>query len=231
MPNPSILPGLRRWLPLLLACTVRAEWAESPPFAVDTSPPSVAWTSGLPFSLPPGDTLRIVFAAADLGEGELLAQLLVRDSGSAVVRTETPPKQVDGVFEWCVEGPPGWVDLELRVRDAFGNEGLAGRDSLWIAGVASVAETPAPAGFRIEAAWPNPFNPALRLRYRLLQPADVRVALHDALGRRVLEIAAGRQSAGEHVLTLDAAGRPSGWYAIRLEANGEARTMPVLLLK
>lgn len=95
-------------------------------------------------------------------------------------------------------------------------------------GVRNVAATPS---FRIDATYPNPFNPAVNIRYSLAKDATVALRAFDALGRQAGTIIQGWQTSGQHDIVWDAHGMPSGPYWIRLEAAGTRSTMKVVLLK
>lgn len=94
-------------------------------------------------------------------------------------------------------------------------------------GIAGLAPAPA-AGARVvvHPAFPNPFNPATTLRYRLRDVASVRVSIVNPLGREVRALASGTLPAGDHSVSWD--GRTdrggeagSGVYFFRVTAGGE----------
>ena len=80
-----------------------------------------------------------------------------------------------------------------------------------------------PAGAAALAVAPNPVRSEATARFALAAPAEVRVDVLDALGRRVV-----RQSrtlgAGEHALPLDTSALSPGVYVVRLEADGAVST-------
>ncbi|WP_412070315.1 GEVED domain-containing protein [Rubrivirga sp. IMCC43871] len=85
-----------------------------------------------------------------------------------------------------------------------------------------VADEPAPDETALEGVGPNPARSAVTVRLALAAPCDVDVAVHDALGRRVLHVPAGAQPAGRHTLRLGLDRLPAGVYVIVVGA-GEAR--------
>lgn len=77
------------------------------------------------------------------------------------------------------------------------------------------------AGVALGASAPNPLRTRSRIPFRLAQPADVRLVVHDVAGRTVSVLAEGRREAGEHVAEWDgrdASGQrvPGGVYFYRL---------------
>jgi serine protease len=81
------------------------------------------------------------------------------------------------------------------------------------------------------AAWPNPFNPTVTLRFALPAAGRVRVAVYDAAGREVARLLDGERPAGEQLLTWRAEGLASGVYLARLEGPGGASAEKLVLLR
>lgn len=109
-------------------------------------------------------------------------------------------------------------------------EGLGGGQTTAVA-----ADGP-PRAAVLGAAYPNPFNPQTTLRFRVERAMPVRLAVHDASGRRLAVLADGLRQPGDHEVAWraqDAAGRPlpSGVYLVRLETPDGVRSGKVSLLK
>jgi hypothetical protein len=84
--------------------------------------------------------------------------------------------------------------------------------------------------------YPNPFSERTTIEYALPEPQEVRLAVYDALGRRVRVLVDERQSAGTHQVRWDgttASGRQaaSGLYLIRLEAGATEQTRKMVLIR
>lgn len=77
---------------------------------------------------------------------------------------------------------------------------------------------------------PNPFRDRTALAFTLAAPEEVRLSLHDALGREVAVLAAGRYGAGRHEVAVEAGALPSGVYTWRLDAGGTVATGRVTLM-
>lgn len=84
---------------------------------------------------------------------------------------------------------------------------------------------------------PNPFNPATEITFELTARGPVSLAIHDAAGRHVRTLLAGRPfAAGRHATRWDgrdAAGRamPTGVYLARLQAAGGTDMARLTLMK
>lgn len=103
-------------------------------------------------------------------------------------------------------------------------------DTDWVA-VQPIERPVMPPGFTLSEPWPNPFNPTARIAYELAAPSEVRLSVHDLLGRRVAVLADGRQVAGRHEVLIDGSGWASGLYFLTLEAAGQSSTVKAILLR
>lgn len=81
----------------------------------------------------------------------------------------------------------------------------------------------------LESIAPNPASSETRMIYRLNETSFVRLAVYDALGRKVLEVVNEKQTAGRYKAMPDVSQLPNGVYTARLEANGmvESKTFAV----
>ena len=77
---------------------------------------------------------------------------------------------------------------------------------------------------------PNPATDRALVPFTLRQPADVRLAVYDALGREVALVADRSYGAGEHAEPLDTSDLAPGTYVVRLVAGADVvlRTISVV---
>lgn len=80
-------------------------------------------------------------------------------------------------------------------------------------------------------SYPNPVQKQATVEYTLPEQADVRVALYDVLGRRVVTLEEGRKQAGRHRIQLERTGLSSGVYFGRLEAGEQTRTQKITIVR
>ncbi|RJP81151.1 MAG: T9SS C-terminal target domain-containing protein [Candidatus Zixiibacteriota bacterium] len=90
---------------------------------------------------------------------------------------------------------------------------------------------PQPAAYALHEAYPNPFNPETVVGYRLPAPGLVNLRVYDTAGREVAALVEGWRNAGNHEVTFDAAGLPSGIYFARLTVGDFTQTQKLVLLK
>lgn len=93
-----------------------------------------------------------------------------------------------------------------------------------------------PLNLRLDAAYPNPFNPSTTVEYTLHRPGFVRLGVHDLKGALVRVLVAGTRDAGTHQVVWD--GRddggqlvPSGVYFCRADAGSQTDALKLVLLK
>lgn len=94
----------------------------------------------------------------------------------------------------------------------------------------------APKGYRLMAAYPNPFNPSTTIGYELPVASRVTIKIFNSLGQEVRTLVNGTKDRGAHTVVWD--GRSdighavgSGVYLYRIEAGSYTKTLKMILLK
>ena len=176
-------------------------------------------------ALPGTGQSELVGEAVDLGSGidESALRLWVNDEEASL--------EFDGeTFRWQVPEKLAGVAyrLEIKAQDRAGNERV---QRLAVGGFAL------PQQARLQANFPNPFNPETTIP--MLVPAGqgpVRLLIYNAAGQQVRVLLDRPLSAGRHKIYWDGrdqAGRKmgSGVYLYRMETNTVAQTRSMTLLK
>jgi hypothetical protein len=93
-----------------------------------------------------------------------------------------------------------------------------------------------PQDFELYQNYPNPFNNETVIRFNLLKPAEVTLAVYNILGQKVRTIVEGRLGAGPQTLSWDGQDEKgndlsSGIYFYRLKAGELTETKRLVLLK
>ena len=106
------------------------------------------------------------------------------------------------------------------------------------AGVSSVPDDipDVPMADRLNAPFPNPFNPSTTVSFDLAAPGPVRVRIYDAQGRMIRDLVRAEYPAGHHEVAWDGrndqgGSMPSGVYFLRFDASGTVATSKMTLLK
>ncbi|MGM0746104.1 MAG: T9SS type A sorting domain-containing protein, partial [Bacteroidota bacterium] len=81
------------------------------------------------------------------------------------------------------------------------------------------------------ANYPNPFNPATTIKYRLSSDSNVKIDVFNSLGRKVATVLDQQQQAGEYDITFNADNFSSGIYFYRLQTSDYVRTRSMVLIK
>jgi hypothetical protein len=128
------------------------------------------------------------------------------------------------------QGAPAWREAEIRpVVDQALMDLLIGVDDL-----------PEREGFSLQAAYPNPFNPATTIPYRLggtAGRAEVSLQIVDLRGQLIRTLFRGDQERGQAYEVLwegrDDRGQivPSGTYLVQLNVDGDQQAHFLTLVK
>lgn len=116
------------------------------------------------------------------------------------------------------ENPSMWRVIAFAGRDYVTTDVEAGADL--------------PAQFSLEQAYPNPFNPATTISFRLESSSHVRLTVHNILGQQVAVLIDGQTlPTGEYTVQFDGSGLSSGTYFYTLRTGSSLQTRSVTLLK
>ena len=90
-------------------------------------------------------------------------------------------------------------------------------------------EAPASGGVALTVA-PNPVRSSATFRVTLSSPREVRIEIHDVLGRTVSDVPAQTLASGETAISWDTRGLPSGAYVARVIADGATVSHRIVVL-
>jgi len=88
-----------------------------------------------------------------------------------------------------------------------------------------------PNNFSLEVNYPNPANPSTQITYTLPKATNVTLKIYDLLGREVALLVDERKLAGEHTVSWNAEGVPSGVYFYRIVAGDFIETKKMVLIR
>lgn len=91
-------------------------------------------------------------------------------------------------------------------------------------------------GVALEPNFPNPFNPSTTLAFTVERPQTVSLAVYDASGRQVAELASGHHASGRYAVTWDGRDRrgkmaAAGIYFARLVTDDGVESRKMALIK
>ena len=88
-----------------------------------------------------------------------------------------------------------------------------------------------PFTFKLDPAYPNPFNPTTTICWELGQSGNYRLSLYNLIGQEVKVIDEGQANPGKYSIVLNAGNLHSGVYFVRLETEKHSATQKIILLK
>jgi hypothetical protein len=203
--------------------------------------PSVGAT-GCPGPLATDAVLAMVRSAAGEAQAYVLVEAMLLTCGVVeLVRIEDGPATVvydgsgihvsraDAQFRIRAQGVSDVFHHGERVPTVLEGEYLTNA-------VYTGVRAPARASDLELRAFPNPFNPSVRVSFVVPSRGDVRAEIHDAAGRRVAVLAARVMEKGVQALEWngrDQAGdaAASGVYFLRVRASGAEQSIKLVLLR
>jgi len=85
--------------------------------------------------------------------------------------------------------------------------------------------------FKLNNAYPNPFNPSTTIPYVLHSNADVTIEVFDVAGKKIETLVDGHKFAGNYEVTFDAADLASGNYLVKMTVGKNSVTEKIALVK
>ena len=92
-------------------------------------------------------------------------------------------------------------------------------------------DTEAPFAYRLDANYPNPFNPMTSISFSLPTPEHVIIEIYNTLGKKIITLIDDDFSSGHHSVTWDAGQMTSGTYFYCMKAGTFSDKKKCLLLK
>ena len=93
-----------------------------------------------------------------------------------------------------------------------------------------------PDNYAVSQNFPNPFNPSSKINFSLPFESQVKIKLFNTLGQKVMDLANGEFSAGNHEIEIYASNLSSGIYLLQFEARSKFSdpyysTIKIMVLK
>ncbi|MDE3059231.1 MAG: M20/M25/M40 family metallo-hydrolase [Bacteroidota bacterium] len=122
------------------------------------------------------------------------------------------------------------VNMELVKRVTQATIAAVAMLSSTVTGVAERKSSRQPAAFSL-SNYPNPFNPATRIRFEVPVSGFVTLKVFDLLGREIATLVHERKSPRTYEVEWNATRMPSGLYFCRLQSGNFVSTKQMVLLK
>ena len=132
-------------------------------------------------------------------------------------------------YSWLDNNVLPGCAYQYRLGDVNYNNKIVWHDVVEI----TVSEETAniPGEFGLQAAFPNPFNPTLTIRYGLTEDAQTSVKILDLQGKTIANLSDKHQRAGSYELQWQAGDAASGVYLVKVVSGEKSDLRKVLLTK
>ncbi len=214
------------------------------PTDLESSPPDSGFSSdnlapGAPQTLAAlvvGDDVGLTWSPSGVNDEDLaFYNVYASDVSGFIPGGETfLDATTDSAFSHVDPGDGTWYYL-VTGEDVHANEGEPSNEAFAEVGT-GVVEPGLPTTFALRGNHPNPFNPRTIISFDLPRTVPVRLSVYSASGRGVATLVDGTLEAGRYQVPWN--GRDdlgntlgSGVYFARLEADGEALTRKMILVK
>jgi hypothetical protein len=138
-------------------------------------------------------------------------------------------ESVDGGSKWIVNGEE--VTAEETVVPINSAADIADEAVRGIIPSAADEASVSATSFELLQNYPNPFNPTTTIPFNLKQSGPVTLKVYNVTGQEVATLADGIMAAGNHSVTFDGVGLPTGAYIYMLTANGSRQVKTMMLTK
>ncbi len=184
-------------------------------------------------------SLLILFsvkAQAEIGvysSGELAGSGFINDGacGLAVWGDDLTTEEIDGATLGDKLEIRVFTESRETIADLEWIHGDATYETDGFAVIELQLPTTAPDEFRLDQAYPNPFNSVTEITFHLRDPGKVSLSIFDLNGREISKLVNSNLSAGLHTTTWDAGDMSSGMYLVRLSAGGQERIGKLMLVR
>jgi photosystem II stability/assembly factor-like uncharacterized protein len=133
------------------------------------------------------------------------------------------------------DGLPNTVAMHLDYHNTTGKLriGTHGRGTWEANGVIGIISysSQIPGSYGLSQNYPNPFNPVTNIKYDLVNPGYVKLAVYDIMGREIETVVNQKQSAGTYIVQFDASRLASGVYFYTLRTNDFTATKKMIIAK
>lgn len=139
--------------------------------------------------------------------------------------------QENQFFDHLLGQPRGEIDYIVTAQYTTGESFPTNMVTLYWWADAREPVQQLPFEWKLEAAWPNPFNHLTSIAYSLPEPSRVKLSIYDINGRQVAELVNGFQRQGKYNTVFDARGLASGVYLVHLDTPGRSGVIRIVLLR
>lgn len=172
-----------------------------------------------------------VYVSNDCGDTWTLRKQIASDilsSSGTQSSAFTPSSQTQWEEGQVTNITPSYLTPNFRIKFSFESGGGNNLyiDDINISGPVGVEEFTY--DFHL-TAYPNPFESNTTVTFNLENNIDVNLELYDMIGKKVMNIAKGNLSSGQHSYTINGNELASGVYFVKMKAGNREQVMKVIV--
>lgn len=188
-------------------------------------------TSGQSFNL--GEQIMIEWTATvDHGPGTWTLEYTNDDGVNWITINSGIPKDIKK-YPWSVpysQTEKGGIRV-TQVNNNYGNYSSSALDLIFGTATSINAESINLYEYKLNDAYPNPFNNSTIISYQLPYQSDVQLIVYDITGREIDILVSQIKPTGKYELSWDASGITSGVYIVIMKSQNYYFSKKLILLK
>ena len=122
----------------------------------------------------------------------------------------------------------GETEISILASDQYGQY-VSDQFLVTTEGALSVDEIPS--NFKLGNVYPNPFNPIAYFKVQIPTFTYLNIDIYNLLGQKVDQIYNGTINSGNHIMSWEPVGMPSGMYFLKMKADNFTASNKMILLK
>ena len=122
------------------------------------------------------------------------------------------------------------IDIRLLDTNVFVFES-APIDLIVVSSDATMVNVSTPLEFRLNEAYPNPFNPSTNIDFSIDTESYISIKIYDIQGKEIESLIDQRYYSGNHTVSWDASQYPSGIYFVKMVSDNFSDTKKLMLIK
>ncbi len=169
------------------------------------------------------DTLVTIATNSDFNAAAINTDSIISFQYNVSSSTFAGAKEIAGKYFVQLTGvkPEFWTDSEI-LNNYLVNSGFSGIE---VHGPVNQLS------FLLKQNYPNPFNPSTNIEFNLQKSSLVKLEIFNSLGQKVVTLLNEFTTAGQHKISFNASGLPSGVYFYKLVLPDQSVSRSMILLK
>lgn len=155
------------------------------------------------------------------------------DGGSNWITIKTDINQSMRSYEWIIPNVQTNIAKVkvIQVNNEYDDITAYSGDIIFTSTTSVNDEKLNPNSFKLNNAYPNPFNNSTIISYQLQSKSFIQLMIYDLNGREIIILVNQIKPAGKHEVSWDATGLSSGTYILVLNAGNNHAAKKLMLLK